>query len=179
MNTPNKLSMLRVILVPVMVGLLYPQTPVCNALAAAVFALAAFTDFLDGYLARKKGLITDFGKFLDPLADKLLVLSAFIMLVQHGLMLGWVTVLVLARELAVDGLRIVAIGQGKVIAAGMLGKLKTVSQILLVLWLMIFRIPVMEHWLGILLTAWVTFITLWSGVDYFRKNFRLLKGHMS
>ena len=178
MNTPNKLSMLRIILVPVMVALLYPQTQLCNWLATGVFCLAAFTDFLDGHLARKKGLVTDFGKFMDPLADKLLVLSAFIMLIQHGLMLAWMTVLILARELAVDGLRLVASGRGKVIAAGKLGKLKTVSQIILVIWLMVFRKPVMSHWLGILLTAWVALITLWSGVDYFRRNADLLKGQM-
>lgn len=174
MNTPNKLSIARMALVPVMVALLYPQTPVCNYLAAAVFALAAFTDFLDGYLARKNGIVTDFGRFIDPVADKLLVLSSLIMLIQHGLMLAWVVVLILARELCVDGLRMIAVGKGKVIAAGKLGKIKTVSQIILVLWLMLTRIPVMGHWFGILLTGWVAAITLWSGVDYFVKNGRCL-----
>lgn len=170
MNLPNKLSLLRVILIPVMVALLYPRTDACNIAAAAVFALASFTDFLDGHIARKRGLVTDFGKFVDPVADKLLVLSAMVMLIQHGLMLAWVTVVILARELCVDGLRLVAISQGKVIAAGKLGKLKTVSQIVLMLWLMIIRVPIMQHWFGIVLTVWVIVITVWSGVDYFIKN---------
>ena len=170
MNLPNKLSLLRVALIPVMVALLYPRTDACNIAAAAVFGLAAFTDFLDGHIARRKGLITDFGKFVDPVADKLLVLSAMVMLIQHGLMLAWVTVVILARELCVDGLRLVAISQGRVIAAGKLGKLKTVSQIVLVLWLMLSRKPIMQHWFGIVLTAWVIIITVWSGVDYFVRN---------
>ncbi|MDO4484737.1 MAG: CDP-diacylglycerol--glycerol-3-phosphate 3-phosphatidyltransferase [Clostridia bacterium] len=170
MNLPNKLSLMRVALIPVMVALMYPNTPVCNTLAAVVFALAAFTDFLDGYIARKNGLVTDFGKFVDPVADKLLVLSSLIMLVQHGLMLAWVVVVILARELCVDGLRMVAVSNGKVIAAGKLGKIKTCSQIALVLWLMLSRIPVMGSWIGMVLTAWVTVITLWSGIDYFVKN---------
>ena len=170
MNLPNKLSLTRVALIPIMVALLYPRTDVCNILATIVFAAAAFTDFLDGHIARSRGLVTNFGKFVDPLADKLLVLSALIMLIQHGLMLAWVTVVILGRELAVDGLRMVAVSQGKVIAAGKLGKLKTCSQLLLVMYLMIFRIPVMRHWVGIVLCAWVVIITLWSGVEYFRKN---------
>ena len=170
MNLPNKLSLLRVALIPVMVALLYPRTDACNIAAAAVFGLAAFTDFLDGHIARRKGLITDFGKFVDPVADKLLVLSAMVMLIQHGLMLAWVTVVILARELCVDGLRLVAISQGRVIAAGKLGKLKTVSQIVLVLWLMLSRKPIMQHWFGIVLTVWVIIITVWSGVDYFVRN---------
>ena len=170
MNLPNKLSLLRVLMIPVMVALMYVRTDACYVLATVVFALAAFTDFLDGYIARKNHLVTDFGKFVDPVADKLLVLSALIMLCYQDLMLSWVVVLILARELSVDGLRMVAVGKGKVIAAGWLGKVKTVSQMLLVLYLMIFRIPVMQHWLGIAGTAWVVVITLWSGIDYFVRN---------
>lgn len=88
MNLPNKLSTLRVALIPVMVALMYPNTRVCNILALVVFAVAALTDFLDGYIARKHQLVTDFGKFVDPVADKLLVLSALIMLIQHRVMLA-------------------------------------------------------------------------------------------
>ena len=124
MNTPNKLTLLRVILVPVvcvLIGVgLYPW-------AAAVFALGALTDFLDGYLARRDGLITVFGKFLDPVADKLLVLTAMIMLTEKGLLPAWAVVIVAARELAVDGLRLVASGSGKVVAAKMPGKIKTTA----------------------------------------------------
>ena len=111
MNLPNKLSLLRVALIPVMVALMLPQTLVCDLLAAAVFAVAALTDYFDGHIARSRHLITDFGKFIDPVADKLLNLSAMMMLVQRGTLPGWVVVLILARELAVDGLRMVAVGQ--------------------------------------------------------------------
>ncbi len=175
MNLPNKLSTLRVALIPVMVALMYPNTQVCNILALAVFAVAALTDFLDGYIARKHQLVTDFGKFVDPVADKLLVLSALIMLVQHQVMLAWVVVVILARELCVDGLRMIAVGHGQVIAAGKLGKIKTVSQIILVLWLMLTHQPVMSSWVSIALTAWALVITLWSGADYFARNGACLK----
>ena len=170
MNLPNKLSLTRIALIPVMVALMYPNTTVCNLLAAAVFALAAFTDFLDGHIARKQHIVTDFGKFVDPVADKLLVLSALIMLIQQELMLAWVVVVILARELCVDGLRMVAVGQGRVIAAGKLGKIKTVSQIVLILWLMLSHQPALRHPVSIILTVWMLVITLWSGVDYFVKN---------
>ncbi|MBP3648888.1 MAG: CDP-diacylglycerol--glycerol-3-phosphate 3-phosphatidyltransferase [Clostridia bacterium] len=175
MNLPNKLSLTRMALIPLMVVLMYPNNLVCNLLAAAVFGIAAFTDYLDGHIARKQGIVTDFGKFVDPVADKLLNLSALIMLIQHGVMLSWVVVLILARELCVDGLRMVAVGHGKVIAAGQLGKIKTVSQIVLVLWLMLSHQPVMGNAISFILTAWVVVITLWSGVDYFIKNGSCLK----
>ena len=170
MNLPNKLSVTRMALIPVVVALMYPGTPVCNVLSALVFAAAAFTDFLDGHIARKHHIVTDFGKFVDPVADKLLVLSALIMLIQHGVMPAWVVVVILARELCVDGLRMVAVGQGRVIAAGKLGKIKTVSQIVLILWLMLSHQPALRHPVSIILTVWVLVITLWSGVDYFVKN---------
>lgn len=176
MNLPNKLSLLRVALIPVMVLLLLPDSVMCGLLASAVFAIAAFTDFLDGHIARSRNLVTDFGKFIDPVADKLLTLSAMIMLVHKGLMPGWVVVIILARELAVDGLRMVAVQQGRVIAAGKLGKIKTVSQIVMILWLMVVCLmengyPHLFTWLvKIALMAWVVVITVWSGVDYFLRN---------
>ena len=175
MNLPNKLSLLRVALIPVMVALLYPRTDACNIAAAAVFGLAAFTDFLDGHIARKKGLITDFGKFVDPVADKLLVLSSFIMLVQLQLVPAWMTVLILARELSVDGLRLIAMTRNHVIAAGPLGKIKTASQMICILLLLILRKPLLSEWYGIILTVWVSGITLFSGADYFRKNASLFR----
>lgn len=170
MNLPNKLSLTRIALIPVMVALMYPNTTVCNLLAAVVFALAAFTDFLDGHIARKQHIVTDFGKFVDPVADKLLVLSALIMLIQQGLMLAWVVVVILARELCVDGLRMVAGSKGMVIAAGKLGKIKTTVQIVLILWLMLSRQPVMGSIISGALTLLVLVMTLWSGVEYFRNN---------
>lgn len=175
MNLPNKLSLVRMGLIPLMVALMYPGTTLCNLLAAAVFGAAALTDYLDGHIARKEGIVTDFGKFIDPVADKLLNLSAFIMLLRAGLMPAWAVVVILARELCVDGLRMVAVGNGQVIAAGKLGKIKTVSQITLVLWLMLTRLSAASHWFSILLLVWVVVITLWSGIDYFVKNGKCLR----
>ncbi len=197
MNLPNKLSLARVAMIPLMVVLMLPNTTLCNYLAAAVFALAAFTDFLDGHIARSRHIVTDFGKFIDPVADKLLTLSAFIMLVQCGLMPAWAVVIILARELSVDGLRMVAGAKGQVIAAGKLGKVKTVSQIVLILWLMATRQPVVTslmfseamnvtiitespvssgpYLVSSLLTLWTIVVTLWSGVEYFTKNGGMLK----
>ena len=187
MNLPNKLSLLRVALIPVMVVLMLPQTLVCDLLAAAVFAVAALTDYFDGHIARSRHLITDFGKFIDPVADKLLNLSAMMMLVQRGTLPGWVVVLILARELAVDGLRMVAVGQGRVIAAGKLGKIKTASQMVMLLFVLITHQPALTapawdvvnatvlgapwmRWISTALTLWVAVITLWSGIDYFVRN---------
>ena len=123
MNLPNRLSLVRMGLIPVLVVLLALRTPVADYVALAVFAFAAFTDFLDGYIARKRKIITAFGTFMDPVADKLLVLSALVMLVDRGLLAGWFPVAVLARELLVDGLRLVAVTRGQVIPAGKLGKI--------------------------------------------------------
>ena len=169
MNTPNKLSLLRVALIPLMVLLMYlPGWPMV-LLSAAVFGAAAYTDYLDGHIARRDGIVTDFGKFIDPVADKLLNLSAMIMLTHAGLLPHWAVIVILARELAVDGLRMVAVGQGRVIAAGKLGKIKTVSQIVLILWLMLSLQPAAQP-VSLVLIAWVIAITLWSGADYLWKN---------
>ena len=187
MNTPNKLSLLRVALIPVMVLFMYlPGWPMV-LLSAAVFGAAAYTDYLDGHIARRDGIVTDFGKFIDPVADKLLNLSAMIMLTYVGLLPQWAVIVILARELAVDGLRMVAVGQGRVIAAGKLGKIKTVSQIVLVLFLMIAgrlapvifgSVPVIltiVDVVGWIITIWVVAITVWSGVDYFQRNFDVIR----
>ena len=182
MNLPNKLSLLRVLLIPVMVLLMYIPGIPCIFLSTAVFGAAAITDFLDGYIARRDNLVTDFGKFIDPVADKLLTLSAMIMLTRAGQRPYFVVLLILARELAVDGLRMVAVGQGRVIAAGNLGKIKTASQMVVIVFLMLIgrlapmlpealafvRLPVkIVGWLG---CAWIAAITVWSGVDYFLRN---------
>ncbi|MBQ8081917.1 MAG: CDP-diacylglycerol--glycerol-3-phosphate 3-phosphatidyltransferase [Clostridia bacterium] len=134
MNLPNRLTMVRIALIPVTCALIALGLDVW---AAAVFGAAALTDFLDGHIARKRGLVTAFGKFADPVADKLLVLTAMILLTERGLLPGWATVVVAARELIVDGLRMVSAGQGKVVAAKWPGKLKTVLQIVLVLALLL------------------------------------------
>ena len=175
MNLPNKLSLLRMALIPAMVALLWPATPVCTLLGAIVFGVAAFTDFLDGYIARRDHLVTDFGKFIDPVADKLLNLSALVMLSHQGLLPAWVVVIILARELCVDGLRMVAVGQGRVIAAGKLGKIKTVSQIVLILWLMLLGRAAFAPAISTVLILWTSAITLWSGADYLIKNKDVIK----
>ena len=162
MNTPNKLTILRVLLIP----------PVCVLIAlgqyvwaAGVFAVAALTDFLDGYLARRDGLVTLFGKFLDPVADKLLVLTAMIMLTEKGLLPAWAVVIVAARELAVDGLRLVASGSGKVVAAKMPGKIKTVLQLCCVLSALILG----RHVVTTVLTVAMAAMTVVSGGLYFKE----------
>lgn len=186
MNTPNKLSLLRVALIPLMVLLMYlPGWPMV-LLSTAVFGAAAYTDYLDGHIARRDGIVTDFGKFIDPVADKLLNLSAMMMLTMSDLLPHWAVIVVLARELAVDGLRMVAVGQGRVIAAGKLGKIKTVSQMVMILFLMLpgRLVPMFctAEWaltaasaLGFVMIAWVVIITVWSGVDYFARNFDVIK----
>ena len=162
MNLPNRLTVLRVLLVPVVCVLigfgLYPW-------AAGFFALGALTDFLDGYLARRDGLVTVFGKFLDPVADKLLVLTAMIMLTAEGILPAWAVVIVAARDLAVDGLRMVASGSGKVVAAKLPGKIKTVLQLLCVLSALILG----RHVVTTVLTVAMAVMTVVSGGIYFRE----------
>lgn len=180
MNLPNKLSVIRVALILPMILLLLPDNSLCSIIAAAVFGLAALTDFLDGHIARSRHLVTDFGKFIDPVADKLLVLSALTMLVQRGLVPAWLVVVLLARELSVDGLRMVAVTKGQVIAAGKLGKIKTASQMFTILWLMLIGAPVWSAAsfaaftpltiISTLGALWVAVIAVWSGIDYFVKN---------
>ena len=174
-NWPNRLSILRVLLIPVIVILLYASAPWCAWSAAIFFALAAFTDFLDGYLARRNHLITDFGKFIDPVADKLLVLSTMIMLIHLGILPAWMVIIILARELSVDGLRLVAMTKGQVISAGPLGKIKTASQMLMLVLMLILRKPLFSFVPGIIIGIWITGITIWSGADYFVRNADILK----
>ena len=128
MNLPNKLCIARALCIPVIVVLLYMDSDTCRILAGALFILAALTDLVDGKIARKYNMITDFGKFADPLADKLLVLSAMICFVQLGFMPAWICIIITAREIAISGLRLVCAGKGVVVAASKLGKFKTVTQ---------------------------------------------------
>ena len=168
MNLPNRLSLTRVLLVPVIVILLSLDADVCRYLAAAVFLLGSLTDYFDGQIARKRHLITDFGRFIDPLADKLLVLSTLIMLSVRGLVPGALTVLILARELAVDGLRMIVSGKGTVIAAAKAGKIKTASQMVYILLMLLLNLPALSHPVLLVLTLWIAVITLYSGYEYFR-----------
>ena len=163
MNLPNKLTLLRILLIPVCLLLWALGQPIFSA---AVFAVAALTDFLDGYIARKQNIITVFGKFADPVADKILVLTAMVFLCADGILPAWAVCVVAARELMVDGLRLVAVGKGTVIAAGWLGKIKTNLQFFCILAGML--LP-KGHWITLALTIAMAVMTVWSGADYFWK----------
>jgi len=130
LNLPNKLTVLRMLMVPLFM-VLYLRGQI--AVSAAVFAVASATDWLDGYIARKNSIVTNFGKFMDPLADKLLITGALLCLLSEGVVAVWAVMVILAREFLVTGLRLVAVSEGKVIAAGGLGKIKTVLQMVAVL----------------------------------------------
>ena len=170
MNLPNKLSIARVICIPAIVVLLYLQDPACRIAAGILFIIACLTDFLDGRIARKHNLVTDFGKFIDPVADKLLVLTTLIMLIHREMMPAWVVIIVLCRELSVDGLRMVAVTQGKVIAAGPLGKWKTTCQMVLISLMLILDLSFQTSWPIMALTGIMVLLTVGSAVDYFVRN---------
>lgn len=174
MNLPNKITLARILLVPVVMMFLLTLQ---EWLALAVFLLAALTDGLDGYIARKKRLITNMGKFLDPLADKLLISAVLIVLVQLQRLDAWMAILIISREFAVTGLRLVAAADGLVIAASRMGKLKTVSQIVAISLLILDNFP-FSHW-GLPLAdmaIWLAVIlTVVSGIEYFLKNRSVLE----
>ena len=169
MNLPNKLTMARILAVPVFI-VLYMMGH--NIIATIVFILASLTDMLDGQIARKRGLVTNFGKIMDPLADKILVYSAFICMVQIGIVPGWMLVIILFREFIVSGLRTVAAADGTVIAAGKTGKLKTILQMIAVPLLLLNNWPF--SYIGIpgdQIFLWAQLImTIVSGVDYVYEN---------
>lgn len=170
MNLPNKLSVMRVFCIPVIVLLLYLPEDGCRIAAGILFILASLTDYLDGHIARKHNLVTDFGKFIDPVADKLLVLTTLIMLLHRQQMEAWIVIVVLSRELAVDGLRMVAVGQGKVIAASWFGKIKTTCQMILIIACILLNLHVFATWYMIVMTIVTVLMTLFSAIDYFMKN---------
>lgn len=184
MNLPNKITVSRILLIPIFLvitlvdfnwgemTLLGATLPVEHFVGALVFILASTTDWIDGYYARKYNLVTTLGKFLDPLADKLLVAAALIVLVDAELAPAWITIIIISRETAVTGLRAILAGEGEVVAANMLGKIKTWAQIVaisaLLLHNMIFQLISLP--LDII-ALWVALIfTIWSGWDYFAKN---------
>ena len=170
MNLPNKLSIARVLCIPAVAVLLYLNDDTCRIVALVLFILASLTDLLDGHIARKYNMVTDFGKFIDPVADKLLVLTTLIMLVHLRMMPAWVVILVLCRELSVDGLRMVAVTQGKVIAAGPLGKWKTACQMVLISVMLILDLSFTTSWPVMALTGIMVLLTVVSAVDYFVRN---------
>ena len=160
MNLPNKLTLLRICLIPLCLLLWALGLPIPAAIA---FAVAAITDFFDGYIARKQNIVTVFGKFADPVADKVLVLTAMVFLCADGHLPAWAVSIVAARELLVDGLRLVAAGKGSVIAAGWLGKIKTNLQYFCVVAAMV--LP-KGHWLTLTFTILMAIMTVWSGAQY-------------
>ena len=174
MNLPNKLSVARVLCIPAIVTLLHFPSDTCRIIAAVLFIIGCLTDFLDGKIARKRNLVTDFGKFIDPVADKLLVLTTLIMLVYLKMMPAWIVIIILCRELAVDGLRMVAVTKGNVIAAGPLGKWKTACQMILISAMLILNFSVYEYWPLAILAGIVVLLTLGSAVDYFVRNASVL-----
>ncbi|WP_280768912.1 CDP-diacylglycerol--glycerol-3-phosphate 3-phosphatidyltransferase [Salipaludibacillus daqingensis] len=188
MNIPNQITILRILLIPVfMVFLLVPFTwgeivmlgaeiPLHHFVAAIVFIIAASTDWLDGYYARKHNLVTNMGKFLDPLADKLLITAAFVGLVGLDMFPAWAAVVILSREFAVTGLRLVASGDGEVIAASIWGKWKTVSQIVAAAAILLHNIifELMSIPFDTIMIYVAVILTIFSGVDYFIKNKHVL-----
>ena len=172
MNLPNKLTILRVILVPFFVFfMLAPYFEgYGNYIAVAIFIIASFTDFLDGYLARKYNLVTNFGKFMDPLADKLLVSAAMICLIETGQLASWIVIIIISREFIISGFRLVASDNGVVIAASYWGKFKTVSHMLMIIVLILdIQLPVFQI-IGTVLVYIALALTIISLIDYLVKN---------
>jgi len=188
MNIPNQITVSRIIMIPIFVAFMLVDfgwgdvtflgatIPVGHLLGAIIFILAAVTDFIDGYYARKHNLVTNMGKFLDPLADKLLVSAALIILVELGFAPAWIVILIISREFAVTGLRLILADEGEVVAAKQLGKIKMWTQIVAVSALLLhnvffemFSIPFASIMLYVSL-----FFTIWSGWDYFYANRRIL-----
>lgn len=189
MNLPNKITVSRILLIPLfLIIMLVPfnwgevhlfgtDMPVTHLVGALIFIFASATDWVDGHYARKYNLVTNMGKFLDPLADKLLVSAALIVLVELGFAPSWIVIIIISREFAVTGLRLLLAGEGEVVAANMLGKVKTWTQIVAISALLLHNIifqaisfPFADF------ALWVAMIfTIWSGWDYFAKNMHVFK----
>ena len=174
MTLASKITLVRVAFIPVFMILMYlsgGEIGLWMWLALAVFIIASLTDYVDGQIARKQNQVTDFGKFLDPLADKLLVIAAMVMFCEWGKLPAWALMLVLTREFAVTGLRLVAVGNGTVIAAGWSGKIKTASTMIgLCVWMAFPGIEVIR----VIVTAVIVITTVYSGVEYFVQNWKCL-----
>ncbi|TXL67749.1 CDP-diacylglycerol--glycerol-3-phosphate 3-phosphatidyltransferase [Cerasibacillus terrae] len=189
MNIPNRITLSRIMLIPIFIIILSVPfnwgewqigedvLPITHFVAAIVFIIASATDWIDGHYARKYQLVTNLGKFLDPLADKLLVSAALILLVEMGIAPAWVVILIISRELAVTGLRLVAAGEGIVLAASNLGKVKTASQLVAIALLLLHNYPF--SYLGfpidMIMLYIALFFTVLSGVDYFIKNWHVME----
>ncbi len=183
MNLPNKITLARIALIPLFMIVLmcgaHYEWAYSNIFAAIIFAIASFTDGVDGHIARSRGLITDFGKFMDPLADKLLVSAALICFIQLDLIPAYMAVIIIAREFILTGLRTLAASKGIVMAAIMTGKVKTVLQMIAILSTMVFSFvdyTICSYpWVGFVTMAISTLFTIYSGYEYIAKNINLLK----
>ncbi|MHC8516467.1 CDP-diacylglycerol--glycerol-3-phosphate 3-phosphatidyltransferase [Sporosarcina sp. ITBMC105] len=192
MNLPNKITVARIVLIPIFIlfmvvdfgmGTIYiggTELSFEHIFGALLFIIAATTDWFDGHLARKYNLVTNMGKFLDPLADKLLVSAALVILVELGSAASWIVIIIISREFAVTGLRLVLAGGGEVVAANQLGKIKTATQLVAISFLLlnnIFFEAIHFPFATIMLYIALIF-TIWSGADYFYKNRRVLLDSM-
>jgi len=178
MTTANKITIVRVAFIPLFMVAMLAGIPYSNWISLGIFILASLTDWVDGYIARKYDQVTSFGKFMDPLADKLLVTSAILIFVQWGRIPAWAAMIVITREFAVTGLRLVAAADGEVIAAGMSGKIKTfVSMAGLCVMLTPFHdleLIAGRFNLDNLIVLLILIPTVWSGVEYFVKNYKVI-----
>ncbi|MBQ7485766.1 MAG: CDP-diacylglycerol--glycerol-3-phosphate 3-phosphatidyltransferase [Oscillospiraceae bacterium] len=166
MTSANKLTLLRIAMIPLFLLAAYAPFSAHRYVALGIFILASLTDLLDGYVARRYHQITDFGKFADPLADKCLVMAALCYLTETGLFFGWIFAVVLLREFAVSGMRLVAVEKGRVIAAGWSGKVKTASTMVCIC-LLLFGVPAA---VGLVLQGVILLTTVYSGAEYFVRN---------
>ena len=192
MNLPNQLTVLRILMIPIfMIVALVPlnwgsldiigvNLEVTQLVAAIIFAVASITDWLDGKIARKHNLVTNFGKFADPLADKMLVMTAFIVLVEQGKAAAWIVAIIVCRVLAVTGLRLLLVEDGEVMAAAWPGKIQTATQMVAIILLLINNVPfaAMNFPLDQIMLYTCLIFTIYSGVDYFAKNKHVFKGSM-
>lgn len=176
-NIPNLLSIVRILAIPIVVAFLSSPGALASFLATLIFSLASLTDLLDGYIARRQKQETAVGKLLDPIADKLLVLSSMIMLIPLGRIPAWIVLLIIGREVAVTGLRGIASAEGLVIAASRWGKAKLVFQTVSLIGLMLHYeyLGINFHILGVILLWLALIITLWSGIDYFKNFYRRIQ----
>jgi CDP-diacylglycerol--glycerol-3-phosphate 3-phosphatidyltransferase len=185
-NLPNILTLLRIASIPVIAAILLSPSRSAGFWAAAIFAIASITDWLDGYLARRMGIVTVFGKFLDPIADKLIVMSVLIMILPYGWVPAWMVLIILGREIIITGLRGLASTEGIVIPASNLGKFKTIFQIVAILGLLLhydyhwffgmdnLYLYVNMHNVGIFYLWIATILTIWSGIDYLVRFTRII-----
>jgi CDP-diacylglycerol--glycerol-3-phosphate 3-phosphatidyltransferase len=186
LNLPNILTMTRIAAIPLMAALLMSPSQPAGFWAAVVFSLASITDWLDGYLARRMGIVTIFGKFLDPIADKLIVMAALIMILPFGRVPAWMVLVILGREIIITGLRGIASSEGIVIQASDLGKFKTIFQLVAIIGLLLhyeynWLFGIEHQWLHVdmhnvgMFFLWIaTLLTVWSGVDYLARFIKII-----